>query len=209
VQTAVERKQNTEKILSALGLPVPGDIPELEEEHAITLRTGQEVAERILILTYVNCAAIQPEIREGIMPFLQQEGLWEKVSLEEKEWFGKQELTEQDVAQMLWRSEAIWLLLWVINKVHQLHLPTMEVHLPDIFERIPPFFESTREFIASATLRNKSEILDQCDFIFRLVWIMKGCDASTINEMTLNENVAFERHFSINWVAGITKDWDR
>jgi hypothetical protein len=209
LRTAIERKQKSEDILSTLGLPVPDSIPEIEEEDAVALQTSQEVAERIVILAYVNCAAIQPGMRNQMIDFLKEEGFWKKASTQEREWFEKEELTEQDMTDMLWRGEAIWLLLWVINKVDKLYLPTSEVNVDEIFEHIPPFMQSAKDFISTAATRSKSEILDECDLIFRLVWIIKEWNSTTINELTLNEGVAFERHFTIDWVMGRNRDWDR
>lgn len=206
--TALERKQNSEKLLSTLGIALVDNLPPIEEEDTVTLRPPREVAERILILTYLNCVAADPSLRQHVMMFLIHEGLWDKASEEEKVLFHKTQLTEEDYTTIFCRSESIWLLLWAINKIDQLDLPEKEIDLHDIFPYLPGFLEPTGDFIHAATMRSVSEILDQSDLIFRLNWALRETDQQGSRLSTLNPGVAYERYFSITWVTQTREAWE-
>ena len=51
--TAVERKQNSERLLKSLNIPFIDHLPLIEEDDEAKIRTPQEIASRILVLTYL------------------------------------------------------------------------------------------------------------------------------------------------------------
>jgi len=206
--TASERKRHTEDFLSKLGVPVFDNLPPLEEENDITLRTSQEIAERILILSYLNCMAFDPDLRNSITDFLKEEGLWEKISPQEKSLFEKSELNDDDITIIAERAESIWLLMWTINKSNLLDFPGEEVNFNVIFEHLPPFMNSTEDFVTSATIRPTSEILDQADLLFRINWAFYQTQTNNLNIIELNQSIVFERYFAINWVINLRSTWD-
>jgi len=201
--TALERKELTEKFLTTLGIPVYEELPAIEEESDIQLRSVQEIAARIMILTYLNCIATEAELQPVIFEYLQTGGLWVKVSPQEKKLFKQPSLTEEEKDLIASRAECIWLLLWAINKVDRLTLPTKEADVDVLFTLLPPFMEDPSQYIAAASLRSASDILTEADFIFRLYWAM-----SKTTLEGLNDRVAFERFFTINWITGARKEWD-
>ncbi|HEY5823549.1 MAG TPA: DUF4272 domain-containing protein [Cyclobacteriaceae bacterium] len=205
--TALERKQNTEKLLETLGIRLRDELPPMEEEDNVELKTPREIAQRILVLTYLNCVATNSDLREAAIFFLRQENLWEHVSGEEKQLFDKAELTDEEIATIQWRGESIWMLLWIINHVDHLDLPLTEVNTPDIIERLPGFMQSTGDFINSATIRSVSEILDQSDLMLRLNWALRQAQLDG-SDIALNPGVAYERYNAINWVTSLRPQWD-
>jgi hypothetical protein len=205
--TSVERKHNSEKLLLSLGISLKDNLPPVEEEDVITLRSAQEIAERIVILTYLNCVATDPSLQQQVMMFLIHEGLWDKATEEEKALFHKTQLTEEDITIIFWRAESIWLLLWSINKIRQLDLPEKEVNLHEIFPFLPGFLESTKDFIQTAAIRSVSEILDQYDLVFRLNWAFQEAHTQGTGTLSLNAGIAYERYFSITWVTRTREVW--
>ena len=205
--TAIERKQNSEVLLATLNIHSEDNLPLLPEESEVKLKTPQEIAERILILTYLNCVALQQELKEEIINFLHQKNLWDKASPEEQRLFESSALTNEEEDYIRWRGESIWLLLWTINKVEKLELPVDMVSPQEVFMRLPGFMESTSDFITTATIRSKSNILDQSDFIFRLNWAMRQVNIHGLDKIALNEDIAYERYFAINWVTS-DKAWE-
>ena len=108
--TAIERKQNSEQLLKALNIPFIDHLPLIEEEHEARIRTPQEIAKRILVLTYLNYVSEEPDDRNKVVQFLKKQELWDNVSKDEEELFTK-DLSNQEYINISWRSEAIWLLL--------------------------------------------------------------------------------------------------
>ena len=207
--TATERKLNSDKILKSLGIVIIDELPPLEEEGAIRLRSPQEIAERILILTYLNCIATETNLSGRVVEFLKQEGLWEKTSAFEKSLFSKSRLTPEDETIIRSRGESIWVLLWTISSVDELDLPIEPIDPQDVFPRLPRFLESAHDFIHAAATRPTSVILDQADLIFRLAWAAMQQEKEKGQYQTeLNYSVAYERHYAMNWITSVQQEWD-
>ena len=206
--TALERKLNSEHILRTLGITILDELPPIEEAAALDVRNPQEIARRILILTYLNCIATNKELSEDVIIFLKQDSLWDAASEEEKKLFTKSKLTLQEEDMIRWRGEAIWLLLWTIYKVEQLDLPAHEINPRDIFSLLPEFMTSTADFVATATIRPAFELLDQADFIFRLTWAIQKVQPVNTFDLELNPGIAYERYFAISWVISLRKQWE-
>ncbi|MCH5690836.1 DUF4272 domain-containing protein [Niabella sp. W65] len=209
MKSAAERKSGTEKLLRELNIPYLDHLPLIEEEHEAVVRTAPEIAERILILTYLNYVSEVPGGASEVIAFLKTNDLWDKVWPDEKELFQKEKLTRQEEINISWRTEAIWLLLWAINKVEELALPTQEIASADILERLPEFLSDPSGFISEAMGRPISAILDMSDLVYRLHWATKNANLN--NEPMpagLNLGIIMERHYAINWLTYYADEWD-
>jgi hypothetical protein len=208
-KTAEQRKKQTEKYLKSLNIPFIDHLPQIEEENEVKIRTAQEIVERILILVYLAYVSEVPDERENVVEFLKTNLLWDKVSPDEKELFQKEDLTEQETTNISWRSEGVWLLLWTINKVDKLELPTEQVEIPKIVSLLPGFLTDPTEFIKNSIVRPRTEILDQSDLVYRLHWATRNAD---LNKQPMPANldlsIIMERHYAINWVTFYADEWD-
>ena len=208
-KTAEQRKKHTEKYLKSLNIPFIDHLPLIEEESEVKIRDAKEIAERILILVYLAYVSEVPGERENVIDFLKANLLWDKVSPEEKEIFQKEELTDQEIANVSWRSEAVWLLLWTINRVDKLELPTDQIEISEIVSRLPKFLTDTKEFIENAIVRPTTEILDVSDLIYRLHWATRNADLNNQPiPANLDLSIIMERHYAINWVTYYADEWD-
>jgi hypothetical protein len=206
--TAQERKEKTETYLTNLNVPINPHLPLIEEESEAVIRSGQDIARRILILTYLNVVQEGGDKKE-IIAFLKNEGLWNDVSEDEKELLKKTKLTKQDKINLSWRSEGVWLMLWAINKVGELEMPTTQCTINEILCRLPGFLTSTKEFIETATVRPTAEILDMADLLYRMHWSTRqaGLDANEA-PADLDDSIVYERHYAINWITYYEENWD-
>ena len=205
--TAVERKQNSERLLKSLNIPFIDHLPLIEEDDEAKIRTPQEIASRILVLTYLNYVSEEPDDGEKVISFLKDQKLWDSVSNDEKELFSK-ELSDKEHINISWRSEAIWLLLWVINKVDTVDLPNEEISISQILELLPDFMTDTKDFVQFATIRTVSEILDLSDLTYRLHWATRHTELNNLETLDLNSSIVQERHYAINWVTYYEDNWD-
>lgn len=190
-----------------MGIVVDADLPPIEEEIGIVLRTGPEVAERIIVLTYLSCVVTDPSLQQEVMRFLIHEKLWDKVSPSEKIIFHKTRFTQDEVLTVLWRAESILILMWVIGKVDSLELPIEETLLTDILPMLPGFFESTENFRNTASIRSTSEILDHSDLNFRINWLIMR-QRGGLQTLPFHPAIAYERYYSLNWVTHARVNWD-
>jgi hypothetical protein len=200
--TPEERKLKSEYQLRSLGIDIADELPAVEDVDELSFRSAEDIARRIMVLSYLNCVAADPSLQQQIMIFMIHEELWDHATEEEKYFFHKPELTDKDLDTIFWRCESIWTLLWSINKVGKLDLPQREVDPQEMFAHLPGFFESSEAFISGADTRPLTEILDHYDLIFRLNWsIMKGY---MDENASVNIGVTHERYVALNWV--IEKD---
>lgn len=206
--TSIERKSNTENLLRELGIPFIEHLPAIEEENEVRLRAPREIATRIICLTYLCYVTEVPEARTAVIEFLKKESLWSEVTDQEKELFNKTKLTQQERINISWRSEAIWLLLWAIEKTDELELPYNEINVADIIEKLPKVLNSTNDFIESATIRSTEQLLDQSDLIYRLHWATRHAQLDRTIKLKLNSSVVEERHYAINWITYYAEAWD-
>lgn len=205
--TSEERKKQSEKILKQHNIPFIEHLPFIEDESEARLRDAKEIAKRVLILTYLCYVGEVPSANIETIEFLKKENLWNDVSPEEQLLF-QQALTDRNKADISWSSEAIWLLLWSINKVDKLELPYQQVTVMDIIQKLPKPFTSTKAFIESATVRHISEILDVSDLTYRLHWATRQSTLTNSKAANLNPSIVYERHYAINWVTYYADDWD-
>lgn len=69
-KSAELRKKETEKLLKSLSIPFVAHLPLIEEESDAKIRTGQEIAERILILVYLAFLSEVPDEKAAVIGFL-------------------------------------------------------------------------------------------------------------------------------------------
>jgi hypothetical protein len=207
--TALERKENSEQMFINRGLaPLRDILPPMEEDDQINIRSGEDLARRLLVLSYLNCVALQPELGGQIVRFLTEESLWQIASAREQEIFSQGALSDEDQDYVAWRNESIWVMLWALNKFDVLDFPTEPIDASKLIKMIPAFFESTDGFVAAAATRSKDEIMQQADLYFRLCWAVHESDRDKSVTLPFDGGVAFERHFAIEWIKQVRSDWE-
>ena len=131
----------------------------------------------------------------------------EHVFTENEELFVKEE--EPDVSirnQFTWRYEAYTTLLWALGYIEKLGYPD---HMCDPSVVVPLLLnKSFDEFYDGAKLRNRNEILDEADLVYRYRWAVVNESLKGLSPPgDLNPGVLYERHYALNWLIG-RDDWD-
>ncbi|WEK20705.1 MAG: DUF4272 domain-containing protein [Candidatus Pedobacter colombiensis] len=204
----LKSKSQTEILLTSLNIPFYNRFSLIEDEQKSEIRSPQDIAKRVLILTYLCYIAKVEEDRFEIIEFLKKENLWNSVTNDEQKLFLKEKLTEKEKINISWRSEGIWLLLFTMNKIEKLELPQQEIEMDSIFDKIPDFMTETKEFIKSAVIRPPAEILDLSDLIYRIHWALRNVELNNLAPLDVNPSIVFERHYAVNWVADSSLNWD-
>lgn len=201
------RKSRTETELTELGIPINRWLPLVESEDEVLIRDSKDVATRAAVL-YAVAAIGHGGDREAIRRFLEVEGLWGAVTPNEKILFEGDDPPGQAIIDASWRAEALWALLWALGKVDTLDIPKGQCDAGHVHKVMPGKGE-VAAFINSATLRPKSEILDETDRIYRIHWAVR--DAQINGKPIpagLNSGVVVERHFALNWLTWYADEWD-
>jgi Domain of unknown function (DUF4272) len=204
---ALQRKQRTEALLRAEGVPINEHLPMIESEDEAVRRSVEEIAHRALSLLVVagkGHGVGAKKIDEVVRAYRLDAHFTPK----ERAFLEDPSASEHQRVQFVWRYEAAWALLWSLGYVAELAKPTKEC---DFEYAVDTMIQRTAEqFIADAKLRPLAEILDQCDLIYRYRWAI--VDAGFRNLETpagLNASVAVERHHALNWLIGYMADeWD-
>lgn len=204
------KRMKTKEWAESLEIGTADILPPLENEGEPFKRTAGEVAVRTIVLHAVAAVGYGVE-REPVNEWLQNQNLWPQVSPRELEFLlskKPRKLLEQDRKGAQWLQEAQWALLWTIQKVSSLGLPTGTCNTIKMVDDIMPALGgSTTTFIASATLRPEPELLAEDDRISRLYNAAQ--EASLQNELPedLIYGVLFQRRFAFQWLRG-GDDWD-
>ncbi len=204
----LERKQRSETALQALGVKVLDRLPVLPLAQQTTLRSQEEVVQRAIALAIV---AIKGETNDDAL--VQQVTHTYQANaffspLERK--FLMQALpSDKERAQLTWRYESLWVLLWALGYVDTLDAPTQLCPVPEAvgYLREAGSFD---KFMQGATLRSASEILEACDWIYRADW---ACMNALLKQQEppagFNGSVVYERHYALNWLINYqNQDWD-
>jgi hypothetical protein len=207
LQVAVQRKARSEAILRAQGIPINPNLPVVESEDEVTLRSQDVVAYRTFSLLAV---ALRGEGLEqaAVERLIARYGLEPHLTPKEKAFLPIASPTEAERAQFSWRYESAWLLLWAMGYVEDPRNPS---NICDVSRAVTILQQhSTEQFVANAHLRPLPEILDQVDLIYRCHWAV--VDARIKNQPPpagLDPGVVYERHYALNWlISYMDQDWD-
>lgn len=204
--TAQKRKDQSELILKENGIRINPYLPLIEEETEAKIRSADDIAKRIIVLAYLYASIYNEEDKQEIVEYLKTEKLWEHVSEKEKSLFGKENLNEKESLNLSWRVECIYVMLWSINKIDTINLPSDES--VGIFDLIPEYLGSNKDFISEAVIRKTSEILDFSDLMYRIHWAVRQASIENEEVLNINSSVVQEWHQGINWITFYEDNWD-
>jgi hypothetical protein len=203
---ALERKARSEAVLKSEGLPINQHLPVIETEGQATRRSKEEVAYRAMALLVV---AVKGEGLEQArtLEIVKEYDLEQHLTPDELAFIRNPSPSQDQKVQFSWRYEAAWTLLWALGYVETLGKPT---EICDVQRAVKTMLDREPEqFVAEATLRPLSEILDQADLIYRYNWAAVDARVNGGDLADLDPGVTVERHHALNWLIGyMDQAWD-
>jgi hypothetical protein len=123
----------------------------------------------------------------------------------ERAFLGDEAPDEQAIINMVWRYEALGALMWSIQLLPELPLPTALVDVPLVARTMLQLDTSK-----AVALRPTSEILDAFDMTFRLHWATTNARIKgEPPPANLDPGVVMERHHAFNWLVRFEgAEWD-
>ncbi|SFS32070.1 DUF4272 domain-containing protein [Marininema halotolerans] len=209
VDMGMDRKIRSEERLKSQGVPVDPSLPVIEGEEDVRLRRPADVAARVVIL-YALQGVIFHDEPELLARWIQSERLWDRLSPEEEPVFQlalppitedkETKLQDMEDHPLSWRMEALWVLLWALGKVERLGFPDVECDGSKVKEVVPEIETEVTTYMNEAKLRPLSEILDELDWLRRLLW----SGEQDKNELPANyeATIAWQWHEALNWLIG-------
>lgn len=204
---ALQRKEQSETILRAEGVPINKFLPVIETVKEAKHRSKEQVAHRALALLIVAVKGEgleQPVVEKVIKDY----GIEKYFTPKEIAFVNNPSPSQRDRVQFAWRYEAAWALLWALGYVEKLEKPSA---ICDVSRAVRFMKErSTKQFLSDAKLRPMPEILDQADRIYRYHWAVVDARVNGKNAPTaLEPGITLERHYALNWLIGyMEQEWD-
>lgn len=174
------------------------------------VRDAAQIARRALALFgSVGLALGAP--RKDILKWLKEEALWAELAPSELAFLSAKRPTTKQKINASWKSEALIVLLWALEKVERLPPPDEQCDTSVFQQHLPPFLQMpASEYISAATRRSDDVLLEMADELLNLHW--QARDASLHGRSMppgLDIEIIQERHHAINWVIGYDgAPWD-
>jgi len=196
----------TKEWAESLGIATEDILPPVENNDEPYKQTAEEVAVRTIILHAVAAAGYGID-RDAIIDWLKKQNLWDKVSPREQTFLLTQKSPKEDQTGALWLQEAQWALLWTIQKVDSLGLPTKTCDSHRIVNEIMPMLGDDIElFVSTSELRPPSEIRVEDERVNKLYDAQQEEQEAEMPE-DLVYGVLFQRLQAFKWLSS-EYDWD-
>ena len=198
----------TKEWAESLNIGTQAILPPSENITESYCRTASEVATRTVILHSIVAAGSGID-RERITGWLQDQNLWEYVSPRERSSLQSPKRFREDRTGAQWLQEAQWALLWTIQKVEGLGLPTGTCDSVKLVDEIMPVLggDDIDLFISAADFRPAAEISAENDRISRIYYhAQKSSDKNETPE-DLIFGVLYNRYHAFRWLTS-DEPWD-
>lgn len=197
----------TKEWAAAHGVCTDDTVPPVDDYFKPFKRTSDEVALRTIILHSI--AAVGYEVDpHPIIGWLKAENVWEHVSPNERTFFLTEAPSDTERSDARWRQEALWALLWTINMIDMLGLPTQTCDTARLVDEIMPALgDPIDSFLFKAQLRPPSELLAEVDRIYNLHCYARQAYHQNSMPADLVYDVLFQRHYAFEWLNG-EDEWD-
>ena len=199
---------DTKEWAESLDIDTQDILPPSEDITESYCRTASEVAVRTIILHSIVAVGSGID-RERVTEWLQDQNLWEQVSPRERALLQSPRRFKEDRSGAQWLQEAQWALLWAINRVKELGLPTKTCNSIKLVDEIMPVLggDDIDQFITSVEFRPAAEISAENDRTSRLYYYaMQAADKDEMPE-DLIYSVLYNRYYAFRWLTGYDS-WD-
>ena len=203
-----ERKEFSDKFLKQKGVPVLEHLPLVEDYTNAKFRDEKEVARKAVVLYGLIYVAHSEKTSKEMVEYFKKYNLWSTVSPEERKYLEKENRTQEDNNTVTWRIENLNLLLWALGNFDTLSFPATICDFSN-YKNLPNLEIDPAQWISSSKLRDKEDILNQTDLIYRIHWATREADLKgKAMPAGLSEDIVMERHFALNWLTMYAADWD-
>jgi hypothetical protein len=200
------RKEKSEKFLEQLKVPINTNLPGTPEASSITLRSREDVLDRIYALAAI---ALKGEglQKDHLDQFIKTNKIT-SFSLGEEEIMGVEELDDHQRTYASWRYESLNMLMWTVGLLEGIPLPNEVCNVQEIIGYL--HHTSREEVSQKAKFIEKEQIIDELDRTYRMNWAcvnarVKGEEAPE----ALHPSIVYERHYALNWlIQYLDQDWD-
>jgi len=214
-KTPQQRKENSIKLLKESGIKVFEGLPVIEGYEEAKTRTKDEIVQRAVALCIVSVYAegflSDTPIKENqdfVAPIIEKYNATGFFTEKEKAFLENENPLPQDAINFSWQYECYNVLLWALGFSKNLSFPGEICDVSGLVKILAatPSFE---KFYKNSKLRDKEEILDEADLIYRYDWACVDARINGLDIDKLNSGVVLERHRALNWLINyMEQEWD-
>ena len=207
MKSSIRRKEASEQKLKNLQVPLNKNLPRSVDENEVTLRSKEEIIDRLIALTIVSAKALEAPPAK-LEDFIGRYNANELFTAKEQMFISNKVPDQIELIQYSWKPECICVLLWSLNLIPTLDVPSNLCNTEFVFKTVLSL--SKQEILDKSTVKSMSEILDELDFIYRAHWTVREAQLKHMNiPLALNPGVVYERHYTLNWLVNfMEEDWD-
>jgi hypothetical protein len=205
-----QRKEASELQLHKRGIRINVQLHVIESDEEVTLRSGDEVLQRLIALWAVSSAA-QTRDCARFRAYLDTHNMASFLSTQEQAFLFAATPSEEQFKQFSLRQESLYFLAWCAGLTEKITLSAAPSNLKNITKLFPNESEAPSKLTAAIGLRRKDVIMDNSDLLYRLHWEVRHsqltgrpCPAS------VNADTVREWHQAVNWICQYEEenDWD-
>jgi len=209
--TPQDRKASSESKLRALAVPVNEQLPMIEAEQEVELRSLDEVLRRLVALRVVVDKAFLGAKSETSSYIVAHDMLpW--LSAVERAFLLDQSPSKRDGIHFSWQLEALYFVAWCAGLLECSEVPNEESSVKPILHLFPVGAEQPDRLRSAIRLRDKSTVLDRADLLYRLHWAVRNAKlAGSQAPKGIDGGVVQEWHRAVNWMIryDAEDDWDQ
>jgi hypothetical protein len=206
-RTPEDRKVASIALLREHGVPVLESLPVIESEEEAGVRSEDELRGQILANSMLFLRA---QFAENVRPHKEFLRAFEAVRADAEEFLSEAQLgfiedprpDEGTVTDGIWMIEGIAALLWAGGLIRKLGWPDTPADPAQLEEKIDGTLSG-----APLHTRPTSELLDQADLYYRLLWavVQQHVDGP---DAPINGSIVYERARAFGWLTQPEVDWE-
>jgi hypothetical protein len=194
----LERKHRSEARLRLLGIPVNLNLPMIESDDEVMLRSTEEMLRRLIALWAVTGTAYEKGNRH-YRDYIVTRDYDSWLSKEERLFLHEETASKMRCIQFSWRHECLYFLGWAAGLIPDIEIPSIESNCGPMMDLFPDGMEEPIKLRNALSLRGKAEILDWSDLLYRLHWAARQFGATVSS--SVNPGVVQEWHLAVNWLT--------
>ncbi|HEY8101609.1 MAG TPA: DUF4272 domain-containing protein [Burkholderiaceae bacterium] len=204
------RKLASETLLHKRGIRINLQLPEIESNEEIQLRSADELFRRLVALWAVSGSS---QMRDAtyFRDYIVHHKMKSWLSDREREFLFGDARTDEDYTQFSCKREALFFLAWCADLIKEIEIPSSESSIKLIMTLFPQEMEAPSRLQAAIRMRSKDAMLDWADLLYRVHWAVRH--ATLINKpvpANLDVVAVQEWHQAVNWMIRYDDEdnWD-
>lgn len=205
-----QRKKKSEAVLLRQAIPINPNLPCIESEEEVQLRSAEELLKRLVALWAVAGAAFLRG-NDFFCRYMTENDLVGWLSVSERDFLLAKRPKKQQIIHASWQLESLYFLAWCGGLVDQIKVPLAESSVKSFMHLFPQEGEDLTRLSEAISLRSVPEVLDWSDLLYRLNWAVRDARlrGATVPS-DVKSGVVQEWHRAANWMTRFDEEdnWD-